>query len=129
MAYDNPTSFRYDFPLMDFGAAAGTTTHAIKGPSGKKGRITNIGVSLSEATVFATTTGKVEVGLTGTLAAYGQLNIPTASAIKTTVDVTVDTNAVIADIPADTQVLVTLTEGTGAGLTGIGNPFLEVNWF
>jgi len=129
MAYDNPDTLRYDLASMDFGAAVGNTTRSIKGPAGKKGRITNIGVDLTEATVFATTLGKVQVGLTGTLAAYAELNIPTASAINTTVDSTVDTNAIIAEIPADTAILITLIEGTGAGLTGIGFPFLEVAWF
>lgn len=127
--YDNPVTLRHDLASMDFGAAAGVTTRALKGPAGKKGIIRNIGVDLSEATVFATTEGIVKVGKSGDLAAYAQLNIPTASAINTTVDESVDTNAIIADIPADTQVLVTLVEGTGAGLAGIGVPYIVVDWF
>jgi len=127
--YDNPIRQRIDLALMDFGAAAGNTTRAIRGPAGKKGIIRNIGVDLTEATVFATTLGQVKVGKSGALGDYAILNIPTASAINTTVDVTDDTNAVVADIPADTQVLITLVEGTGAGLAGIGYPFVEIDWF
>jgi len=126
--YDNPITLRYDLASMDFGGTT-TVTRAIKGPSGKQGVIRNIGVDLTEGTAWTATDGAVKVGKSGSLAAYAQLNIPTSSAANTTVDVTVDTNAVIADIPADTQVLVTLTPGTGGTLTGIGYPFLEIDWF
>lgn len=132
--YDNPTSLRYDLALMDFGAAAGNTTRAIKGPEGKQGIIRNIGCDITEATVFATTLGIVQVGLSGTLDAYAVLNIPTASGASTSVDLAVDPNAISAAtlngrIPADTQVLLTLIEGTGASLAGQGFPYVEIDWF
>lgn len=128
--YDNPITLRYDLPLKDFGAAVGVETHPIKGPAGRQGVIRNIGVDITEATVFATTLGIVQVGKAGTLGAYATLNIPTASAINTTVDESVDTDAITsAAIPADTQILITLTEGTGAGLAGQGYPYLVIDWY
>jgi len=120
----------YNFASMDFGAAAGNTLHHIGGPAGMKGVLREVGVSLSEATVFATTLGIIQVGTVADVDAYGILNIPTASAVNTVVNSTVDTDAVIsADIAADTQVLITLIEGTGAGLTGIGEPYVIIDWY
>lgn len=127
--YEQPMQAMYNFASMDFGAAAGTTIHRISGPTGHVGKLREIGVCLSEATVFATTLGFVEVGTAADADAYGKLQIPTASAINTTVNTADDTDAVIASsIPADTCILVTLTEGTGAGLTGIGNPYVIIDW-
>jgi hypothetical protein len=130
MGYDNPMTCMYNFALMDFGAAAGTTIHRISGPNGYKGRLKEIGVVLAEATVFATTLGFVEVGSSTDADAYGKLQIPTASAINTTVNSGDDADAIIsADIAADACVLVTLTEGTGVGLTGQGNPYVIIDWY
>lgn len=128
--YDNPMSCMYNFANMDFGAAAGTTIHRISGPTGHKGVLKEIGVVLGEATVFATTLGFVEVGSASDADAYGKLQIPTASAVNTTVNTADDTDAIIsAAIAADACVLVTLTEGTGAGLTGQGNPYVIIDWY
>lgn len=41
-----------------------------------------------------------------------------------------DTDAIIsADVPADTDIVVKLTEGTGAELAGQGVPFVIIDWF
>lgn len=129
MAYDNPQTCMYNFPNMDFGAAAGATTHSISGPTGKKGVLKEIGVVTTEATVFATTLGHVQVGTSGDLDAYGKLNIATGTADNTTFNSADDTDAIIsAQIPADTAVHVTLTEGTGAGLAGQGYPYVIIDW-
>lgn len=128
--YDNPQTCMYNFPNMDFGAAAGATTHRIAGPAGKVGRLKEIGVVVSEATVFATTLGSVAVGIAADTDEYGILNIPTASALNAVVHSGVDTDAIIdADIAADTAILVTLTEGTGAGLAGQGYPYVIIDWY
>lgn len=128
--YDNPDTLCYNFASMDFGAAAGVTTQRIAGPAGKQGRLREIGVCLSEATVFATTLGMIKVGTAADLDAYGLLNIPDASAVNTVVNSADDTDAIIsAAIAADAMVTVTLVEGTGAGLTGIGDPYIVIDWF
>jgi len=115
---------------MDFGAAAGATTHRIAGPKGKKGRLIEVGVCVSEATVFATTLGIVEVGNASDSDAYAKLNIATATALNATFNSDDDTDAILsADIPADTTLLVKLTEGTGAGLAGQGNPYVIIDWY
>ena len=135
--YDNPDTCTYNFALMDFGAAAGATTHRIGGPAGKKGKVREIGVAVAEAFVTVTTLAHVQVGTAADLDAYGKLNIPTGSAINTVVNSTDDTDAIIKEsnsidtvtIPAETCVVITLTEGTGGGLTGQGNPYVIIDWF
>lgn len=128
--YDNPINGFYPFAEMDFGASAGATIHKIAGPAGMKGRLVEVGVVISEATVFATNLGKVEVGDSSDADEYAALNIATATANHAVFNTKDDTDAIIdATIPADTAVLVTLTEGTGAGLAGKGFPYVIINWF
>ncbi len=131
MSYDNPRSLNYDFATMDFGAATGSpTVHKIAGPAGKQGRVIEVGVVTSEATVFATTLGTVEVGTSADADAFAKLNIATGTATNTKFNTGDDTDAIIsADIAADTLVYVTLTEGTGSGLTGQGAPYVIIDWF
>ena len=83
MSYSNPQTGIYQFANFDFGASAGAQTQRIAGPAGKKGWLRDIGVAVSEATVFATTLGHVQVGTAADLDAYGKLNIATAQAINT----------------------------------------------
>lgn len=130
MAYDNPQTSACNFASKDFGAAAGATTHTICGPAGKQGFLRDIGVAVTEATVFATTLGSVQVGISTDLDAYGKLNIATGVGAQTVFNSSDDEDAIIdANIPADTVVTVTLTEGTGAGLTGQGAPIVVIDWF
>jgi len=130
MSYSNPKTCVYNFPNMDFGAAAGATTHSLGGPSGMKGRLVEVGVAATEVFVTATTLAHVQVGTSADLDAYAKLNIPTASADNTVINSGDDTDAIIdADIPADTCVHVTLTEGTGASLTGQGYPYVIIDWY
>lgn len=128
--YDQPLHACYNFPNMDFGASAGATVHTIPGPAGKKGRLIDIAVGVTEVFETVTTVAHVQVGTSADADAYGKLNIPTGAADNTVVNKADDTDAIIAaDIPADTAVHVTLTEGTGAGLTGQGYVSVYIDWF
>lgn len=130
MSYSNPINGAHNFPLMDFGDAAGDTTHRIAGPAGKKGRLQSIAVATAEAFVCPTTPATVLVGTPSDPDAYGQLEIATATANNVVFNDGDDTDAIIdADIPADTVVLVTLVEGTGTGLTGQGFPTVYIDWY
>jgi hypothetical protein len=130
MQYDNPLTIAYSYPNYDFGAAAGAGYYSFKGPKGYKGRIIDVGAHITEATIFATTLGFVEVGTAADPDANCKLNIATAQAVKTTFNTVNDTDAIIAaDVAADTNVVVKLTEGTGASLAGQGVPYVVVNWF
>lgn len=127
----NPMTCCYNYPNMDFGASAGVTTHQIGGPAGMKGVLQEIGVTLTEAVLDDTLLASVAVGAIGDLDAYGDLKIPDGSLINTVVNSADDTNAILApDIPADTCVQVTLTEGTdGTGVTGQGQPYVIIHWY
>ena len=128
--YDNPIHACYNFPNMDFGASSGATTHTIAGPAGKKGRLVDIAVGVTEVFETVTTLAHVQVGKSDDLDAYGKLNIPTGAADNTVVNKLDDPDAIIAaDIPAETAVHVTLTEGTGAGLTGQGYVSVYIDWY
>ena len=128
--YDNPIHGVYNFAEMDFGASSGTTVHTIAGPAGMKGRLIDIAVGVSEVFETVTTVAHVQVGTSADADAYGKLNIPQASADNTVVNKLDDTDAIIEpDIPAGTAVHVTLTEGTGASLTGKGYPTIYIDWF
>ncbi len=130
MSYENPRSLMYNFPNMDFGASAGTTIHKIAGPAGKVGKVVEVGVVITEATVFATTLGFVEVGSSSDADAYAKLQIATAAANHAVFNTADDTDAIIAaDIAADVGVLVTLTEGTGTSLAGQGYPYVIIDWY
>jgi hypothetical protein len=116
---------------MDFGGSSGVTTHRIVPPAGKKGRLLDVGVAVSEATVFASTLGHVQVGISTNLDEYAKLNIATSVADFAAFNTADDTDAIIlADIPADgPAVVVTLTEGTGGGLAGKGFPTVIIGWY
>ncbi len=129
--YATPMTCMYNFPNMDFGAAAGATTHNIAGPAGRKGRLREIGVVTTEAFADDTAEAHVQVGIIGDLDEHGKLNITDLTAINTVFNSKDDTDAIIdADIAADTTVVVTLTEGTdGTGVTGQGAPYVIIDWY
>lgn len=132
--YDNPNRQTYTFPVAD--AGAGTVTMKITGPKGKSGKVQDYGLhSITEA-FTATTTGSVmSVGKSGTLAAYGaNLAVGTAAigatkSMRNTILSLGDLNEYVpAQIPADTEVLFTITAPTGGTPAGIGTPFLTIDW-
>ena len=131
MSYSQPWTCMYNFPVMDFGATAGVTTHQIAGPAGKKGRLIEVGIITTEAFLDDTLEAAVEVGIIGDLDEHAKLNITDGTAINTVFNSGDDTDAIIdADISADTALQVTLTEGTdGSGVTGQGQVYVIIDWF
>ena len=131
MSYDNPMTCMYNFPLMDFGAAAGDTILYVGGPGGKQGRLKSIGVSTTEVFACDATPANVKVGTAADPDAYGLLNIADGTAVNTVFNEAADTDAIIAaDIAENTQVMITLDEGTdGTAVTGQGYPFVIIDWF
>lgn len=131
MSYSNPLTCMYNFPSFDFGTVATPITHSIAGPSGMKGRLREIGVAVTEVFACDATNAQVDVGTSADGDAFGRLNIPDLSADNTVVNSGDDTDAIIdADIPADTCVHVTCTDGTdGTAVTGQGYPYVIIDWF
>jgi len=132
MSYSNPTSGTHMDPagIADFGDGAATTFY-ISGPAGKQGKLRSISVSTTEAFLCDLTEANVAVGTAADADAYGLLNITDGTAVNTVFNETNDTDAIIAaDIAADTQVLVTITNGTdGTGVTGKGQVTVYIDWF
>lgn len=126
MAYNNPRTVTYSFN-HDFGA--GSDALAIKGPTGMKGRIIDIGVMVTETFNAVTTPAYVRMGTTTDADAYAELNMGTAADTNyyNTQD---DTDAIIdADLPADTQIEVALVAPTGGTPAGIGVVNIVVDWY
>ena len=131
MSYDNPRSLMYNFPEMDFGATAGATVHTIAGPLGMKGVLVDVGVASSEVFACDATVAHVQVGTSADADAYGKLQVADGTADNSVFNSVDDTDAVIAaDIPANTAIHVTLTEGTdGTAVTGKGFPYVVIDWY
>ena len=131
MSYSNPIDVVYqDAAATDFGAGTGTTW-SFKGPSGKKGKLKNIGVHTTEAFECDQVAASINVGTGADADYYGKLNIAEATAISMCFNVQDDTDAIIVEaLPADTQIQVTYTQCVDAGTAaGKGNAYVEVEWY
>lgn len=140
--YDNPDTLCYNFPNFDFGGVAGDTVHSLGGPAGKKGKLREVGVATTEVFACDATNAFVKVGTSADDDAYGLLTIADLTADNTVFNSGDDTDAIIkdttstaipqptVDIPAGTNVHVTLVEGTdGTAVTGQGYPYVIIDWF
>lgn len=138
--YDNPQTITYTWPVLaDWGTAAPADgVYSIKGPAGKKGRITDIGVSVTEVFACDSTPGYLNFGATAGAFEYARLIIPDATAAGDHFGLAEDTDAVTAWaeggvvdlIPADQQVEVTVDVGVDAGTeTGQGYIHFTIDWF
>jgi hypothetical protein len=132
MSYSEKRLCRTTFPNFDFGGTSGAQEISFRLPNDEhglpmQGQVVKIGVMITEATVWTTNKGTFELGTAADPDAFCKLEIPTSSAAKDCIDETDDTDAIIAkNIPANTLVEATFTEGTGAGLAGQGIPFVDI---
>lgn len=127
MAYPYPIHASYNWPSHDFGAGAGAVS--FKGPPGKKGKLLDVGVHVTETFNAVTTPGYVRVGTAADPDAYAELNMG-AAADTNTWNTQDDTDAIIdPDLPADTQIEVAFVAPTGGTPAGIGTPFVIVAWY
>jgi len=131
MSYSNPLDYCYeDVAVTDFGAGTGTAW-SFKGPSGKQGSLTNIGLYITETFAGDQTTGKVLIGTTADPNYYGQLEIADTSAATNVYNDQDDSNCVLIEaLPADTQIEVTYVQCVDSGTAaGKGNAYVEVSWY
>jgi len=140
MPYDKmPT--RYSFGTFDFGGGA-DESFSIYGPKGKKGRLYDYGVfGITEVMNGDTLDPNIAVGTPADPDAYGEeFTLTTAThgadnhavSIRSTYD---PTHATFDDyilgqgsIPKDQEVVVKCSAATGANLTGMGIPFVDIIW-
>lgn len=130
MSYDDPIHGHYHWDTFDFGGDA-DATYYISGPAGCKGKLISIGASTSEEFACSVTAAGVLVGVNGNTDAYAQMNIPDETAVNTVYNSGDDTDAIIsADIAADTQVVVTLTQSVdGAADAGKAAVDIFIDWY
>lgn len=125
--YDNPITITYSLGEHDFGA--GGDALAIKGPTGKSGRLVDIGVMVTETFTATTTAGFVRLGTAADPDAYAELNMATAADTDYW-NIQDDTDAIIDKfLPADTQVEVALVAPTGGVPAGKGYVNITVDWY
>lgn len=143
MSYDKANAaVLYQFPLYDYGAASGARVDKVKGPKGKKGRLIDYGVmNAVENFAAATNAPTVAVGTAADADAYGEemsvvaaTTLNGAVSLRTKYDPRIPAdrtsyNALLVeeDLPADTAVCLTSTEGTGAP-AGQAYPFMLIAW-
>lgn len=126
--YDNPFYVTYSVGEHDFGA--GGESLSIKGPSGKKGRLKFICLSATEAFTADTTSAKVQIGTAADVDAYAQLDCATTADTDSIEASDEDTGTITdPDIPADTQVEVTLVAPTGGTPAGKGFVNFVIGWY
>lgn len=126
MGYATPKMETLSF-LHDFGA--GTRTIAIPMPNGKQGRFVDAVLNATETFTATTLSGKIQVGVSGTLAQFATVDTATTAAgaalrLSDTTDAVVDLT-----IDAGTAILLTLTAPTGGTPAGIGEVHVSFDWF
>lgn len=134
------TGKRTRYTFSGITATGSNVTRTIKGPKGKVGRLWDYGCQ-TVTTLFAgaTNTPQMEVGKSGTLAAYGVaydfgLLDVTSGSKSPRIDLLPEAATwrsaafVDADIPKDTIVYCTIIVATGGGAAGAGDFFAEIIW-
>lgn len=137
MSYTEYNQAQYEH-FFDFGGAADETI-SIKGPKGKAGRLWDYGVyGCIEVMNGASVTPKIAIGTTSNPDAYGEeldlnaLADNEATSLRILYDEIADATSFDAllvepDIPADTEVYMTLTGATSSP-TGQATAFCIIRW-
>jgi hypothetical protein len=127
MAYENPTTISYSLGSVDFGA--GNTTHYIKGPTGKVGRIVDVMLDVTETFNAVTTSAFLRAGSGSDADAYWEYTMGTTAQgaafnIQNQAAADKETN-----IPANGQVVIACVAPTGGTPAGIAKVTVAINWW
>lgn len=128
MSYSNPERGMYVFPNVDYGA--GTTTHAIPVPTGKRGRLIDIQLAATESFNSVTTDGSTSIGISGTIsrnALFVQGDLAAGAAISAK-NLSDPDWLVEPEIVKDSVLLVTCTAPTGGTPAGIATVTVIIDW-
>ena len=131
MSYSNPYCITYSYG-HDNDMGNGTAIDwSFKGPTGKQGILIDVGLHVTETFADDATEANISLGTTSDPNYYAELNIPDGTAATDTFNVQDDTDAIIIQaLPADTQIEVTVTEGTDSGTAaGKGYGYVCVLWY
>lgn len=119
MSYDNPQTCTYRFPAVSVTAAA--TLGRIIGPAGKTGRVVDVGYVVTTGVTVAAS--NLIVGSDADTDAYATIAVPISAANATGNGAT---KGAIAEIPADTAVLLGSAGGSTAGAV---DAIIVIDWF
>ena len=132
-SHGDPIRQVYDCGSFDFGGGSASSLY-LAGPKGARGKVREIIFATTEIFATDSSDGKVEVGTVSDADAYASATITDETATNTVFrgadGYGDDPDAIIADIPADTHVKITLTNGTDAGtVSGIASVLVVIDWF
>jgi hypothetical protein len=119
----------YSYPSVNFGG--GDSTQSFRGPRGKTGHLRWIHTTATTAYAGATTTPKIQVGISGTLTQKANWDTGTlAITLSKSSDDSQQTSNPITDenLAADVDYLVTFKAPTGGGAAGVGHVQICVDW-
>lgn len=127
MAYENPVYISYNLGEIDFGA--GDSDHEIVGPDGKKGRVYEVHVMVTETFTDDTLDGFVRVGSATDEDEFAELDMLTTAA-GTAISAENQSGALKAvNIDADEDVQVAIYAPTGGTPAGKGHVCIVIGWF
>ena len=131
--YDMPIRMTYGYTGVNF--AAGDAVRVIKNPrKGARGRVRSINIHATTTFAGATTKPKVQVGDGVTANRYADVDGGTTAAGAAMIARDVAGGIVGLAVPnivtaTDGDLTVTFKAPTGAGLAGVGDVHIEVEWF
>ena len=119
MSYSNPHTCTYRFPAATLSSAA--TVGRLIGPSGKSGRIVDMGVVVTTGVTVADCT--VTAGTEADTDAYGSLTVPIGAANTAANGATLTSTTTL---PADTVVAIA---AGGECTAGAGDILVTIDWY
>lgn len=146
--YEKPIRERRTFLAQSFGGAGATKTFTCRGPSGKRGVVRDIEVETTTAMAGTTAVPEIDVGTASGDASYARFRLGTAVGTgyaagvrrarslvvgnlspPTLLDFAGHVQLETAYLPADTDFAITLKEGSGGTPAGVGNVYVDIEWF
>ncbi len=130
--YDTPHRLMYGYTGVNF--AAGDAVRVIKNPkTGSKGKVRSINIHATTTFAGATTKPKVQIGDGVTVNKYADVDGGTLAAGSAMVAKNAAGGIKAIDTPhvltaTDGDLTVTFKAPTGAGLAGVGDVHIEVEW-
>jgi len=130
--YDTPVRMTYGYTGVNF--AAGDAVRVIKNPrKGTKGKVRSINIHATTTFAGATTKPKVQIGDGVTANKYADVDGGTTAAGAAMIARDQAGGITAMSVPAvltatDGDLTVTFKAPTGAGLAGVGDVHIEVEW-
>jgi len=126
MSYSDPRPYAYSY-YHDFGAAG--EAMIMRGPKGKQGTIKEIEVEAIELFTATTTEAYIRLGSAAAGYEYVNMGLGTLADGAQTRLTDVSADLVLAALPADTDIHITLVAPTGGTPGGKAHYHIMVEWY